>query len=150
MATTKNKPKSRVIRSAFKDRNWEVLFVTLVFFLSLVFTVIMVLVSVSEDVFRIIPAAALLAMVELWLLLSVPFYSKISFWGGIIFIATFLFFAVPAVVLNFLPTSWTLVMWAFIVVSVICFVIMFRQRAHFLPPPPPPPSRKTAGHNGKP
>jgi hypothetical protein len=123
-------------RNAFSDRNWEVLFIIFVLLISVVATGVMVLVSVQQEVFRIIPAAALLAMVELWLLFTVPLYSRLSFWGSLIFIATFLFFAVPAAVLNLLPDIWIVITWLFVVVSGMCFVLMFRQKALFLPLPP--------------
>jgi hypothetical protein len=124
-------------RNAFKERNWGILFVTFIFFLSSVATLAMVLVSVTEDVFRIVPAAALLGMVEVWLMFTLPFYWKLSFWGSLIFLATYLFFAVPVVALNLVPGVWLAIIIALIVASVACFIILFVQRYLFIPRPKP-------------
>ncbi len=134
-----NKPATKKPRhTALSDRNWEVVLVIVyVFLVSIGLTGGMVLISVGENVYRILPAASLLVMVGVWLTLTLPFYSKLSFWGTIIFIATYLMFGVPFVFLGLLPMVWAIVAVLFIIFGVACFVIMFRQRNLFLPPPPP-------------
>lgn len=124
-------------RNAFRDRNWEVLFVSFIFLVSLLATIGMVLISVfdpknTDNQFRIVPAASIMVMVELWLVFSLPFYSKISFWGGIIFLATYLFFAVPFVYLGLLPGVLGVGIGVFSVVALLCGLVLFRQRERFL------------------
>jgi|GEM_PF-2438604 len=131
-------------RTAFSDRNWEVvLVIAFVFLISIGLTGAMVLISVGENVYRILPAAGLLVMVGLWLTLTLPFYSKLSFWGTIIFIATYLMFGIPFVFLGLLPLAWAIAAIIFIIFGTASFLIMFRQRRLFLPPPPAPVKRKT-------
>jgi hypothetical protein len=121
--------------NAFKRKDWETITVTIVFGLSLVATIWMVIVSAQEAVFRIIPAAGLLVLVELWLIFTIPVYGKLAFWGALIFIATFLFFAVPFAALGILPPEFNLLTIAFIVVSLVCVLLLFRQRDLFLNKP---------------
>jgi peptidoglycan/LPS O-acetylase OafA/YrhL len=126
-------------RNALRERNWEILFVALVMLVSLLATVGMVLVSVfdpknADNQFRILPAACLMMLVELWLIFSLPFYSKMAFWGGVIFLATYLFFAVPFVFLGLLPGNFMIAAVLFIVISLVCLLLLFRQRELFLRP----------------
>ncbi len=126
-------------RNAFRDRNWEILFVTFVFLVSLLATIGMILISVfdprnSDNQFRIIPAASVMLLVEFWLVFSLPFYSKISFWGGVIFLATYLFFAIPFLYYQLLPGLVNLGAGAFVVISLLCGFLLFRQRELFLRP----------------
>lgn len=128
--------------NAFRDRNWEVLFVCFIFLVFLLATIGMILISVfdpknTDNQFRILPAASLVILVDLWVMLSLPFYSKLSFWGGIIFLATYLFFAVPFVFLGLLPDTLWLGIAVFIVISLVCMLVLFRQRERFLRPPKP-------------
>lgn len=127
-------------RNAFKDRNWEVLLVSFVFLISLLGTLSMVLVSVfdpqnTDNQFRILPAASIMVMVELWLIIYLPFYGKLAFWGAYIFLATYLFFAAPFAFLQLLPGTLGLAADFFIVVSLVCGLLLFRQRAIFLQAP---------------
>lgn len=116
--------------NAFRDRNWGVLFICFVFVLSLVATLAVMFLTVSSRL-DVVPAALLMVMVEGWLIFSIPFYSKLAFWGGAIFILSFLFFALPFLVLNLFPpyNAYTI---SFIIISLLCFVIMFRERDLFL------------------
>jgi len=130
--TTVPKP-ATTVRSpsnAFRDRNWGVLFIGLVFVLSLIATLAVMLLTISTRL-DVIPAALLMVMVEVWLIFSIPLYSKLAFWGGVIFILSFLFFALPFLALNLFPpyNAYTI---SFISVSLLCFVIMFRERRLFL------------------
>ncbi len=124
--------------NAFHDRNWEVLFVCFVFLVSLIATVGMVLISafdpLNDSPYRILPAAALMIMVEIWLVFSLPFYNKLAFWGAIIFLGTYLFFAVPFAFLGLLPTAINIGVIAFIVISLICGLLLYRQKNLFLHP----------------
>jgi len=135
--------------NAFKERNWEVLGVSFVFLISLLATVGMVLISIFDpqnegNQFRIVPAAGLMVLVELWLVFSLPFYSKISFWGGIIFLATYLFFAVPFLFLQLLPGLIGVGTGIFSVIALICALLLFRQRERFLRPGPTSATKKTS------
>jgi hypothetical protein len=128
-----------VARNAFRDRNWEVLFVAFVFLVSLIATVGMVLIAVldpqNDNRFSIIPAGALMLLVEVWLVFTLPFYGRLAFWGAIIFLATYLFFAVPFAYLGLLPGAVNAGAIIFSIISVVCGVLLFRQRELFLKPP---------------
>lgn len=147
---TKAPPLKRQPRNAFRRRDWETLTVAAVFLLSLLATIWMVLVSVQGETYRIIPAASLLALVELWLIVYLPFYGKLAFWGALIFIGTYLFFAVPAVTFNILTTEVAIIVGGFIVVSLLCLVLLFRQRALFLVTSPSNPSHNPDQSNPSP
>lgn len=126
--------------NAFKRRDWETLAVTGLFIISLLATIWMVIISILGDAFRIVPAAGLLALVEVWLIFYVPVYSKLSFWGAFIFIATYLFFAVPFAGMGILPPEFNLINIVFIVLSLMACLLLFRQRDLFLKKP----TKKTA------
>ena len=119
--------------NALRDRNWGVLFLALVFLLSLVATIAVMLLTIGTRL-DVIPAALLMVAVELWLIVYLPFYSRLAFWGGVIFIISFLFFALPFVALNLFP-PYNAYAIAFIVISLVCFLIMFRERRLFLDKP---------------
>ncbi len=124
---------SKLPPNAFRDRNWGVLFISFVFVLSLVATLAVMFLTISTRL-DVVPAALLMVMVEAWLVFSIPLYSKLAFWGGVIFILSFLFFAMPFLVLNLFPpyNAYTI---SFISISLLCFVIMFRERRLFLDKP---------------
>ncbi len=130
-----NKPKS-TRRNAWQVRDWETLFVTLVFLIALLATIWMIFISVTdkepENRFRIVPAGSLMIIVELWVMLTLPFYSKLAFWGSIISLATYLFFAVPFVFLGLLPTELSIGAGIFIIISLVCCIMLIRQRDRFL------------------
>jgi hypothetical protein len=132
--------------NAFKERDWKTLFVTGVFGLSFLATVAMCYISVTsgadnDNRFNIIPAAAVMFMVEIWLVLTLPVYGKLAFWGALITLATFLFFAVPFAYLGLLPTEWAIAAYVFSVISVVCGIFLYLERNRFIPPPPPRPVR---------
>ncbi|HEX2916730.1 MAG TPA: hypothetical protein VH186_38570 [Chloroflexia bacterium] len=128
-------------RNAWQARDYETMFVTLVFLLSLLATLWMVLVSVTgpdpDTRLRIVPASAVMVMVEAWLIFSLPVYSKLAFWGSLISLATFLFFAVPFIFLGLLPDSLDFAAIFFSLIALVCGLLLFRQRERFLPPPTP-------------
>jgi hypothetical protein len=121
--------------NAFKRKDWETLTVTFVLAVSFLATLWMMLISLQGEAYRIIPAAFLLALVQIWLIVYIPVYGKLAFWGAIIFVATYLFFAVPFVVLGILPPEFNFYALVFIVVSLICLLLLFRRRALFLNKP---------------
>jgi hypothetical protein len=130
-----NQPK---IRSAWRRRDWETLTVVGLFVLALLATVWMILISVTDNrsdpgnQFRIVPAASLMLMVEIWLILTLPFYGKLAFWGAIITIATYLFFAVPFVGMGLLSGPFAVGISIGIFASLIGLLLLFRQRDRFL------------------
>ena len=126
-------PKTRwLTHNAVAGRNWGVLFIVLMLVLSLIGDGAMVLIATGDDVFRIIPAASLLALTQVWLILSLLFYSKLAFWGTAIFLMTFLTVAAPMAWSGYLPNDWLAVVVPAIALSVVCGVILFRERALFL------------------
>ena len=150
MATKSSPPPTRPSReepveypkkSAWRNGDWETLFVVGVLGLILLATLWMVLISVTDsdpdNNLRIIPAAAVMVMVELWLIYYLPRYDKLAFWGAVIALATYLFFAVPFLFLGLLPTSLTIAGAALVVISLVCGLLLFRQRDRFFPAPPP-------------
>ncbi len=140
-------------RNAFARRDWETLFVVATFVVSLLATLAMVLVSVTDkepdNRFRIVPAASIMVMVELWLLVYLPFYGKLAFWGAVISLATFLFFAVPFIFLGLLPTSYTVGGIISIVMSLLAGLFLFRRRERFFPPAPPTKRTREQGSRPK-
>ncbi len=140
---TAKKPKGK---NAWQLRDWETLFVAGIFLIALLATAWMIVVSITDPVpdnrYRILPAASLMIMVELWVMLTLPFYSKLGFWGAVLSLATYLFFAVPFVFLGLLPDAFSFVGAVFIVISLIAALLLFRQRDRFFPPPPVRPRSK--------
>lgn len=100
-------------------------------------TLWMVLISITDsdpdNKLRIIPAASVMVMVELWLIFYLPRYDKLAFWGAVIALATYLFFAVPFLFLGLLPPLLALVGSALVLISLLCGLLLFRQRARFFP-----------------
>lgn len=124
-------------RNAFRDRNWGVLFVSFMFLLSLIATLAVMFFTIGTRL-DVIPAAMLMVVVELWLMASLPLYQKLTFWASVIFILSFLFFAVPFVALNILPPAFNAYAIVFMIISVACFIILFRERNLFLEQAKPP------------
>ena len=126
-------------RTAWRNRDWETLFVVGVVGLILLGTLWMVLISVADsdpdNKFRILPAAAVMVMVEVWLIFYLPRYDKLAFWGTVIALATYLFFAVPFLFLGLLPTTLAVVGSVLVIVSLLCGVLLYRQRDRFFPLP---------------
>lgn len=122
--------------NAWQSRDWETLFVTFIVFISLLATLWMVLISITDpepnNRFRIVPAAAIMVMVELWLMVYLPVYGKLAFWGAFISLATYLFFAVPFIALGLLPTALATGGTIATALALICCLLLFRQRDHFL------------------
>ena len=139
--------KKTVSRNVWQQRDWETLFVTGVVVVSLLLTLWMVYVSVTDPVpdnrYRIVPAASIMVMVEIWLILTLPVYGRLAYWGMVISIATYLFFAVPFTILNILPAGFAVGTTSGIVASAVCGLLLFRQRDRFFPPAPPAPRRKS-------
>src|SRR5689334_9182525 len=110
--------------NAWQGRDWETLFVALVFLIALGVTAWMIFISVTgtdpDNRFRIIPAAGLMLLVELWVFVSLPLYNKLAFWGAVLSLATYLFFAVPFVFLGLLPDGVMIGAGIFIVISLVC------------------------------
>ncbi len=126
---------SKAGKTAWRERDWETLFVVAVFVIALLATVWMILISISDsdpdNKFRIVPAASLMLMIEAWLIFTLPFYGKLAFWGAVISIATYLFFAVPFVGMGLLSGGFAIGIGLFIVVSMLCLLLLFRQRERF-------------------
>lgn len=124
-------------KSAWRNRDWETLFVVGVVGLILIGTLWMVVVSVADsdpdNKLRIVPAAAVMVMVEAWLIFYLPRYDKLAFWGTVIALATYLFFAVPFLFLGLLPTTLAVAGSVLVTVSLVCGVLLFRQRERFFP-----------------
>jgi hypothetical protein len=78
-------------------------------------------------------------IVEVWVFITLPLYSKLAFWGAVLSLATYLFFAVPFVFLGLLPDAVSLGAAIFIIISLVCGLLLFRQRDRFFPPAPLPP-----------
>jgi hypothetical protein len=141
MATKTPAPESseytRTRPTAWRNRDWETLFVVGVIGLILLGTLWMVVISVTDsdpdNKFRILPAAAVMVMVELWLIFYLPRYDKLAFWGTVISLATYLFFAVPFLFLGLLPTSLAVVGSVLAVICLVCGILLFRQRNKFFP-----------------
>jgi peptidoglycan/LPS O-acetylase OafA/YrhL len=145
-APTEYEPAIQPALPAWRTGDWETLFVVGVLGLILLGTLWMVLISVTDsdpdNKFRIVPAAAVMVMVELWLIIYLPRYDKLAFWGAAIALATYLFFAVPFLFLGLLPLALTVVGTALVGISLVCCLLLYRQRARFFPPPPPKAPRK--------
>ena len=127
--------------NAVRDRNWGVLFVSFIFVLALIATLAIMVITIGTRL-DVIPAALLMVLVELWLIIELPMYSKLTFWGSVIFILSFLFFALPFVALNLFP-PYNAYGIGFIVVSLGCFVVLFRERHWFLERPTPAKAKAT-------
>ena len=129
---------AKISTNAWQRRDWETLAVVGVFVIALLATVWMILVSVGDaesdasNRFRIVPAASLMLMVEIWLMLTLPFYGKLAFWGAIITIATYLFFAIPFVGMGLLSGPFSIGISGGIGLSLVCLLLLFRQRDRFL------------------
>lgn len=139
--TSREEPAEYLKKPAWRNGDWETLFVVGVLGLILVATLWMVLISVTDsdpdNNLRIIPAAAVMVMVELWLIIYLPRYDKLAFWGAVIALATYLFFAVPFLFLGLLPTTLAIVGTALVIISLLCGLLLYRQRERFFPLPPP-------------
>ncbi len=102
-------------------------------------TLWMVFISVTDsdpdNNLRIIPAASVMVMVEVWLLVYLPRYDKLAFWGAVIALATYLFFALPFLFLGLLPTTLAIVGTGLVVISLLCGLLLYRQRGRFFPLP---------------
>ncbi len=124
-------------QTAWHSRDWETLFVVGVVGLILLGTLWMVLISVTDsdpdNKFRIVPAAAVMVMVEVWLIFYLPRYDKLAFWGTVIALATYLFFAVPFLFLGLLPVTIAVVGSVLVAVSLLCGYLLYRRRARFFP-----------------
>ncbi|MBN9390442.1 MAG: hypothetical protein J0I20_20605 [Chloroflexi bacterium] len=144
MATKTPSPESseytRTRPTAWRNHDWETLFVVGVIGLILLATLWMVLISVTDsdpdNKFRILPAAAVMVMVEVWLIFYLPRYDKLAFWGTVISLATYLFFAVPFLFLGLLPTTLAVAGSILCVICLICGILLFRQRNKFFPVAP--------------
>lgn len=127
-------------KTAWRNHDWETLFVVGVIGLILLGTLWMVVISVADsdpdNKFRILPAAAVMVMVEVWLIFYLPRYDRLAFWGTVIALATYLFFAVPFLFLGLLPATLAVTGSVLVVVSLLCGVLLFRQRERFFPLPP--------------
>lgn len=127
--------------TAWRNRDWETLFVVGVIGLIMAGTLWMVVISVTDsdpdNKLRILPAAAVMVMVELWLIFYLPRYDKLAFWGTVIALATYLFFAVPFLFLGLLPVALAVAGSILGVICLVCGLLLFRQRAKFFPAPPP-------------
>lgn len=139
--TRRDEPVEYSKKPAWRNGDWETLFVVGVLGLILLATLWMVLISVTDsdpdNNLRIIPAAAVMVMVELWLIIYLPRYDKLAFWGAVIALATYLFFAIPFLFLGLLPTGLAVAGSAMVVISLVCGLLLFRQRERFFPVPPP-------------
>ncbi|MDB5078467.1 MAG: hypothetical protein JWP00_391 [Chloroflexi bacterium] len=133
-------------KTAWRKGDWETLFVVGVLGLTLLATLWMVLISITDsdpdNKFRILPAASVMMMVEIWLIWYLPRYDKLAFWGAVIALATYLFFAVPFLFLGLLPPTLTIAGTSLVIISLLCGLLLYRQRERFFPLPPPKPSRK--------
>lgn len=143
-ATGENpKAPKKTRQNAWRAKDWETLFVAFIFLVALVATLWMIFVSITgndpDNRFRIVPAASLMLIVEIWLFITLPLYSKLAFWGAVLSLATYLFFAVPFVFLGLLPDAVSLGAAIFIVISLVCGLLLYRQRDRFFPPAPLPP-----------
>jgi peptidoglycan/LPS O-acetylase OafA/YrhL len=141
MATKTSAPESseytRTRPTAWRNRDWETLFVVGVIGLILLATLWMVLISMTDsdpdNKFRILPAAAVMVMVEVWLIFYLPRYDKLAFWGTVISLATYLFFAVPFLFLGLLPTALAVAGSVLAVICLVCGILLYRQRDKFFP-----------------
>jgi hypothetical protein len=131
--------------NAVRDRNWGVLFVSFVFVLALIATLAIMVITIGTRL-DVIPAALLMVLVELWLIIELPMYSKLTFWGSVIFILSFLFFALPFVALNLFP-PYNAYGIGFIIISLVCFGVLFRERRWFLERPTPTTTKATKKTN---
>ena len=144
--TSREEPAEYPKKSAWRNGDLETLFVVGVLGLILLGTLWMVLISVTDsdpdNKLRIVPAAAVMVMVELWLIIYLPRYDKLAFWGAVIALATYLFFAVPFLFLGLLPTALAVAGVALVIISLVCGLLLFRQRHRFFPLPTTKPSPK--------
>lgn len=137
--TPREEPAEYLKKPAWRNGDWETLFVVGVLGLILAGTLWMVFISVTDsdpdNNLRIIPAASVMVMVEVWLLVYLPRYDKLAFWGAVIALATYLFFALPFLFLGLLPTTLAIVGTGLVVISLLCGLLLYRQRGRFFPLP---------------
>ena len=123
--------------TAWHNRDWETLFVVGIIGLLLAGTLWMVVIAVTDsdpdNKLRILPAAAVMVMVELWLIFYLPRYDKLAFWGTVISLATYLFFAVPFLFMGLLPAALAVAGSVLGVICLACGILLFRQRDKFFP-----------------